>query len=45
MIFWQVMSVVLLLIIANLLNEILSELKLAKKDREDARSNGKKEEQ
>ena len=45
MIFWQIGSFITLLVIANLLNEILSELKLAKNDREDARSNGKKEEQ
>jgi len=41
MIFWLALSSVTLLVIANLLNEILSELKLAKRDREDANSQGK----
>ncbi len=41
MIIWQIGLLLLLIVIANLLNEILGELKLAKKDREDARSQGK----
>ena len=40
MIFWLALSSVTLLVIANLLNEILGELRLAKKDREDTRSQG-----
>lgn len=41
MIFWLALSSVTLLIIANLLNEILGELRLAKRDREDANSQRK----
>jgi hypothetical protein len=43
MIFWLVVITGLLFAIANLLNEILGELKLAKRDREDAHSQGRDE--